>query len=227
MLRHGGPKKSHPVEGLPWLARTPPRGSSADHGSRWARHRQVQLGTMSRIFRLSGGARRDPAIDAWLEQQVPELGVLARMWFGRMRRCRRDVRELMHDGCPVACVEDAAFGYVNVFTAHANVGFFLGAELSDPDGLLEGNGRFMRHVKLRPRVTVYSVALRRLVDEAYLDIKRRLAAAWRMSSRGKGWAGRRTESRAYAGNAGVGPWNPVATSPRGTADRSARSEPDR
>jgi hypothetical protein len=37
-----------------------------------------------------------------------------------------------------------------VFTAHVNVGFFRGAELSDPNGLLQGTGKFMRHVKLRP-----------------------------------------------------------------------------
>lgn len=129
---------------------------------------------MSRIFRLSGGARRDPAVEAWLQRQVPELGALAQVWFRAMRRCGRDVRELMHDGCPVACVGDAAFGYVNVFTAHTNVGFFLGAELSDPSGLLEGSGKFMRHVKLRPGVTVDSEALEKLIDDAYLDIKRRL-----------------------------------------------------
>jgi hypothetical protein len=27
-----------------------------------------------------------------------------------MRQCGGDVRELMHDGCPTACVDDAAFG---------------------------------------------------------------------------------------------------------------------
>src|SRR5262245_9098152 len=71
----------------------------------------------------------DPAIDRWLKNQPGELGSMARKWFSRMRACGDDVRELMHDGCPTACVGDAAFGYVNVFTAHANVGFFLGALL--------------------------------------------------------------------------------------------------
>ena len=67
-----------------------------------------------------------------------------------MRRRGADVHELMHDGCPTACVGDAAFGYVNAFREHVNVGFFTGAFLSDPDGLLEGTGKRMRHVKLRP-----------------------------------------------------------------------------
>lgn len=132
---------------------------------------------MSRLFRLSGAVRRDPAVDLWLERQAPELGALARRWFGTMRRCGRDVRELIHDGCPVACVGGAAFAYVNVFRAHANVGFYLGSELSDPEGLLEGKGRFMRHVKLRPPVEVDAAALRDLIEEAYRDLKRRLAVA--------------------------------------------------
>ena len=133
---------------------------------------------MNRLLRFAGSAKRDPAIDAWLKERTPELGAMAKDWFDVMRSRGDDVLELMHDGCPVACVEDAPFGYVNVFKAHVNVGFFLGAELSDPDGLLEGTGKRMRHVKLRPGVTVNSVALGKLVDEAYLDIKQRLGAGW-------------------------------------------------
>ena len=110
-----------------------------------------------------------------MDAHADELGALARRWFEVMRGCGDDVRELLHDGHPTACVGDAAFGYVNVFTAHVNVGFFRGAELPDPAGLLEGTGRFMRHVKLRPDADVNSAALTGLVETAYLDMKRRLA----------------------------------------------------
>lgn len=105
-----------------------------------------------------------------------ELGALAQRWFELMRGCGDDVRELLHDGHPTACVGDAAFTYVNAFKAHVNVGFFRGAELADPDGLLEGTGRFMRHVKLRPGQPLDDAALKRLVHAAYLDMKRRLQA---------------------------------------------------
>lgn len=88
-----------------------------------------------------------------------------------MRACGEDVRELMHDGCPTACVEDAPFAYVNIFRAHANVGFFHGAELIDPQHLLEGAGKRMRHVKLKPGHTVDSAALADLIDAAYLHIR--------------------------------------------------------
>ena len=129
---------------------------------------------MMAILRFSGGVRRDPAIDVWLNDRPVALGSIARRWFGRMRACGRDVRELVHDGCPVACVEDAPFAYVNVFRAHASVGFFHGAELADPARLLEGSGKRMRHVKLRPDADVDSEALAALVAASYADIKRRL-----------------------------------------------------
>jgi hypothetical protein len=129
---------------------------------------------MDGILWLSGARTRDPAVDAWLSQQAPTLGAIAKTWFARMRGCGRDVRELLHDGCPVACVRDAPFGYVNVFTAHVNVGFFLGAELEDPAGLLQGAGRRMRHVKVKPDAEVDAAALDALIAAAYVDIRSRL-----------------------------------------------------
>ena len=129
---------------------------------------------MSRLFQLPSAVKRDPAIEQWMREHPGELGTIARRWFEVMRRCGDDVRELLHDGHPTACVGDAAFGYVNAFTAHVNVGFFGGAELADPDGLLEGAGRFMRHVKLRSERDVDARALARLIETAYGDMKESL-----------------------------------------------------
>jgi hypothetical protein len=92
-----------------------------------------------------------------------------------MRQCGADVREPMHDGCPVACVHDAPFAYVNAFMDHVNVGFFHGAALDDPAGLLQGTGKHMRHVKLKPGRQPDFAALADLIDAAYSDIPARLA----------------------------------------------------
>ncbi|HUO18532.1 MAG TPA: DUF1801 domain-containing protein [Steroidobacteraceae bacterium] len=127
-----------------------------------------------RLMRFPTARMRDPAVDAWFEGRAPGLGALARTWFLRMRACGADVRELLHDGHPTACVGDAAFAYTNAFTAHVNVGFFQGASLADPAGLLEGDGKAMRHVKLRPGVPVDAAALEALITAAYRDIRRRL-----------------------------------------------------
>ena len=123
---------------------------------------------------LTGAVKHERAIDLWLDEQPPDLGEIARRWFLRMRECGPDDRELLHDGCPVACVEDAPFGYVNVFRAHVNVGFFMGAELNDPMRLLQGSGRRMRHVKVTPGEDLNRPALNALIDAAYSDMKLRL-----------------------------------------------------
>ena len=128
------------------------------------------------MLRFPSAVKHEPAIDAWLRAQRDDLRPFVETWFPCMRRCGGDVCELMHDGCPTACVGDAAFGYVNAFKDHVNVGFFFGALLNDPARLLEGTGKRGRHVKLRPGHGIDSVALAKLVDAAYVDIKARLRA---------------------------------------------------
>ena len=126
------------------------------------------------LLRFNGAAERDPAIAAWMKAHTGELGAIAREWFAEMRKCGDEVRELLHDGCPVACLGDAPFGSVNVFTSHVNVGFFHGAALPDPASLLQGSGKFMRHVRLRPGTPANAEALKRLIAAAYADIKSRV-----------------------------------------------------
>src|SRR5947208_11167255 len=126
------------------------------------------------LLRFDGTVQRDPAIDAWMKEHAGALGEIAHHWFDLMRQCGDEVRELLHDGCPVACLGDVPFAYVNVFTAHVNVGFFQGAALPDPARLLQGTGKFMRHVKLRPGTATDAKALRRLIEAAWSDIKERV-----------------------------------------------------
>jgi hypothetical protein len=126
------------------------------------------------LFRIDGAVERDPAIERWMKQYRGELGEIARRWFEVMRVCGDEVREVLHDGAPTACLGDVAFGYVNVFTAHVNVGFFQGAALSDPAALLEGSGKRMRHVKLKAGTGIDEGALHRLIEDAYADIKARV-----------------------------------------------------
>jgi hypothetical protein len=132
---------------------------------------------MSRIFRLPSSVRRAPEVEAWFLNHRDELGAIAHHWFYVMRDCGNDVREILHDGQPTACVGDAAFAYVDSFKAHVNIGFFCGADLPDPAGLLEGTGKFMRHVKLRRESNVDAAELRKLIKVAYTDMKKRLETA--------------------------------------------------
>ncbi|MGJ5813448.1 DUF1801 domain-containing protein [Paludibaculum fermentans] len=126
------------------------------------------------LLRFNGAVERHPAIEAWLDEHAGELGTIARQWFQVLRNCGDEVRELVHDGCPVACLGDVPFAYVNVFTSHVNVGFFQGASLPDPGRLLQGAGKYMRHVKLRPGTATSEAALATLIEVAYADIKARI-----------------------------------------------------
>ena len=132
---------------------------------------------MDALFRLNDTVRRDPKIEAWFSDFADLHRLSVRVWFERMRGMGPDVREIFHDGCPVACVGDAPFGYVNAFKAYASVGFFHGAMLPDPAAVLEGSGKHMRHVKLRPGNEVNLTALDALILLAYHDIKRRRLTA--------------------------------------------------
>jgi len=134
-------------------------------------------------MRFPTAVKWDPAVEIWMHKHSGQLGALAQRWFEVMRACGDDVRELLHDGHPTACVDDAAFGYVNVFKAHVNVGFFRGAEIADPHGILEGTGKFMRHVKLRPEQDVDAAALIGLIETAYTDMKRRVKAEVSLTNR--------------------------------------------
>jgi hypothetical protein len=131
---------------------------------------------VSRLLRFPSSTKRDPSVEGWLQEHSDALGAIARRWFEALRNCGDDVRELLHDGQPTVCVVDAAFAYVDAFRAHVNVGFFRGAELADPHRLLEGTGKLMRHVKLRPELEVDAGALMTLIETAYTDMKRRLWA---------------------------------------------------
>ena len=132
---------------------------------------------MPALLRFTGAVERDRAIDIWLDAQPSELGSIARRWFGVMRRSGEDVRELMHDGFPTVCIEDAPFAYVGLFRDHVNVGFFYGASLPDPAGLLQGTGKYMRHTKVKADTALDSSSLEALIAAAYRDIVVRLKSA--------------------------------------------------
>ena len=127
------------------------------------------------LFLLPSAVRRDPRVEAWFDDITDPFRLMVQPWFERMRGCGDDVRETLHDGMPTACVGDAAFAYVNAFSAHASVGFFHGAALPDPAALLEGTGKRLRSVQLRPGVAADERALGELVAAAYDDLRRQVA----------------------------------------------------
>jgi len=126
------------------------------------------------LFLLPSAVRRDPAVEAWFDLLDP-MRAMVQPWFEHMRALGPDVTECLHDHMPTACVGEAAFAYVNAFTAHAAIGFFHGSNLPDPSGLLEGSGKRMRHVKLKPGAEADKEGLLALIEAAYRDVRARMA----------------------------------------------------
>ena len=58
------------------------------------------------------------------------------------------------------------FCYLAPFKKHLNLGFFYGADLPDPEHLLEGAGKELRHIKIRSAEQLESPAVRTLVELA-------------------------------------------------------------
>ena len=65
------------------------------------------------------------------------------------------------------------YAYIMVAGSHVNVGFYHGAALPDPAGLLEGTGKALRHVKVRTLAEAKAPALRALLRTAIADRQRR------------------------------------------------------
>lgn len=129
---------------------------------------------MSELFKFNSTLKSDPDVNRWLKNHNDELGSIACLWFQFMRSCGGDVQEKLHDGQPTACVGNVAFAYVDAFKSHINVGFFRGADLPDPSQLLQGRGKYMRHVKIAQSSPADSNAVKELIKSAYFDIKKRI-----------------------------------------------------
>ena len=126
------------------------------------------------MLTFSGAVENDLKILEWIADHNDKLGDIATQWFTRVRQSGEDVKELLHDGLLTACIGEYPFAYVGAYKSHVSIGFFYGAELTDPAHLLEGSGKRMRHVKLKPGKPLDTDALETLILTAYRDIKQRI-----------------------------------------------------
>lgn len=129
---------------------------------------------MGKLLRYIGKDLQDIDFADWLEQKPEALRPIALKWFSAINNSGKEVEDIFHDNYPIVCVDNAPFAYVNVFTSHVNLGFFYGADLLDTTGLLEGTGKRMRHIKLRPGATHNDKEILALLELAYADILQRL-----------------------------------------------------
>lgn len=130
---------------------------------------------MEPILRFTGKDLQDITFDEWLASKPKELGEMATKWFNIMKTIGPEVQPIFHDNYPIVCIDEAPFAYVNVFSQHLNVGFFYGNELFDETEILQGTGKKMRHVKIRPGENVDEKAIFQLIEDAYHDMINRIS----------------------------------------------------
>jgi hypothetical protein len=64
--------------------------------------------------------------------------------------------------------------YIGAFKKHVNLGFYYGAILPDPQGLLEGTGKNLRHIKVNTLEAVDQPAVRDMLRAAHKERKEAL-----------------------------------------------------
>jgi hypothetical protein len=119
--------------------------------------------------------RRDPAVDAYAARQKSPLGETMARLIALVRTAVPSHDELVVHGAPWFCIDGEPFCYVVGYTKHVNLGFCEGTGLADPDGLLEGTGKSMRHVKLLPSRPIAPQKLARLIRQSATRVRSRQA----------------------------------------------------
>ncbi len=118
-------------------------------------------------MRIQRARPRDPEVEAYVQEQPGALGETTRWLVDLVRGAVPASTEAIHHGSPKFCVgEGVVFCYVAAHSRHVNLGFVEGAQMSDPDGLLEGTGKGLRHVKVAAVGAVSKAKLARLVKQA-------------------------------------------------------------
>lgn len=128
---------------------------------------------MPDVLRLKDTKQHDPRIDEWLDSFEGDLAAIAREATRMVRFYAVGGTETMQDGHPVTCIDAAPFAYIAMEKDHVRLGFFQGAFLPDPKGLLTGEDKAMRYIRLAPRAGLDATAIADLIQAAYDDMSLR------------------------------------------------------
>jgi hypothetical protein len=92
-------------------------------------------------------------LDRFLDAYTPEIAELGRKVLGKLRKRLPYAKELVYDNYNALAIgfapgERASEGIfsIAIYPKHINFFFLQGAKLSDPDGLLHGEGSVVRHI---------------------------------------------------------------------------------
>lgn len=112
--------------------------------------------------------RKDPRVDRLVARYDPPHRTVAEALRAAIRAAAPELVETVWMGTP-AYVGRKPVLYLAEYSDHVNLGFHRGARLGDPDRLLEGTGKGLRHVKVFRAAQARDPRLARLIREAAAD----------------------------------------------------------
>src|SRR5262245_12712705 len=106
------------------------------------------------------------SFDEYLEAQSPKNQTIIRALRRFVKRIEPTLSEAVKwgNGCWIGSKGPVAYAYSD--TEYVQFGFFRGASLKDPQGLLEGKGQYVRHIKVRSRSAIDEQAFAALLRQA-------------------------------------------------------------
>ncbi|MEO1036524.1 MAG: DUF1801 domain-containing protein [Pseudomonadota bacterium] len=114
----------------------------------------------------------DP-VESWFDKQAPEQATILRALRALITQSNADVSEAIKWSRP-CYTANGPLCYLFAAKGHVSLGFNQGAFLPDSNGLLEGDGKGMRHVKFRSAGDIDSDVVNALIAAA-LDKNAELA----------------------------------------------------
>lgn len=107
-----------------------------------------------------------PRTSAYVKRENPELRKVVKGLKSLVEQIVPGAEQTRNAWGVPTFVADQPFCFYMVGKNHVTFGFHQGTSLADPEKLLEGTGKNIRHVKLKNLPDLASPGLRRLVDQA-------------------------------------------------------------
>ena len=105
------------------------------------------------------------SVDSWMAELDPSLRDIAQALRELILQAAPGIAESIKWNTPNYAKGGSAC-YLAANKGHINLGFFNGAGLPNPDGLIEGTGEKMRHIKVRKPEDIRPDVFTSLVQEA-------------------------------------------------------------
>lgn len=109
--------------------------------------------------------RKNSGVDKYIERATAETGALLSELRGIILKAVPDTEENIKWGMPVYSIKKN-FCFLHSSKKHVTLGFYGGSKLTDKDGLLEGTGKQMRHIKVRNKKDIRKQQFTRWIKAA-------------------------------------------------------------